>query len=259
MDFWNPPRFLIQAWGIHGKWFLRGNGLCPLPRKTLWIFFPYLPGNFALKNGGDFWWIFSGLRFPRNEARELLEKFGENSEQNSGQNSGRKFEEFGELSFCNSSGLMVCSYVRAWMNFRSQSPLGYFLRHEHAHASSSHAPSKHGGGRSLLWYSSSGLLQLLSWIHPRQAKCAVKFRGAKFARIWLFGRKPFKPMYLVKPLSRDKGSGRYRMYRHPKEPVGRKGQIYSVSARPLVPGEGLYQIHGQSLNTHRGKHRSGGA
>ena len=26
----------------------------------------------------------------------------------------------------------------------------------------------------------------------------------------------------------------------------------------LVLGEGLYQIHGQSLNTHRGKHRSGG-
>ena len=28
---------------------------------------------------------------------------------------------------------------------------------------------------------------------------------------------------------------------------------------PLVPREGLYQIHWQSLNTHRGKHRSGGA
>ena len=26
-----------------------------------------------------------------------------------------------------------------------------------------------------------------------------------------------------------------------------------------VSGKGLYQIHGQSLNTHRGKHRSGGA
>ena len=36
-------------------------------------------------------------------------------------------------------------------------------------------------------------------------------------------------------------------------------QIHNVSARPFVPGEGLYQIHGQSLNTHRGKHRSGGA
>ena len=70
------------------------------------------------------------------------------------------------------------------------------------------------------------------------------------------------PMYLVKPLSRDKG----------------KRQIHNVSALfalqipwcergryivylpfSLVPREGLYQIHGQSLNTHRGKHRSGDA
>ena len=45
----------------------------------------------------------------------------------------------------------------------------------------------------------------------------------------------------------------------PTDSLGRKGQIHCVSARPLVRGEGLYQIHGQSLNTHRGKHRSGGA
>ena len=45
----------------------------------------------------------------------------------------------------------------------------------------------------------------------------------------------------------------------PRESVGRKGQIHCVSARPLVPREGLYQIRGQSLNTHQGKHRSGGA
>ena len=37
--------------------------------------------------------FFSGLRLPRNEARKVLEKFGENSEQNSGQNWGRKFEK----------------------------------------------------------------------------------------------------------------------------------------------------------------------
>ena len=43
---------------------------------------------------GDF------LAFPtkKSEARELLKEFGENSEQNSGQYSGRKFENFGELS-----------------------------------------------------------------------------------------------------------------------------------------------------------------
>ena len=38
----------------------------------------------------------------------------------------------------------------------------------------------------------------------------------------------------------------------PINSLGQKGQIHCVSAKPLVPGEGLYQIHGQSLNTHRG-------
>ena len=70
-----------------------------------------------------FWWIFSGLRLPRNEARKILEKFGEASEQNSGQNSGRKFENFGKLSFCN-----FPDWTRAevqhqrWKNLRE--PLG---------------------------------------------------------------------------------------------------------------------------------------
>ena len=68
-------------------------------------------------------------------------------------------------------------------------------------------------------------------------------------------------MYLVKPFPGTRGRGRYTMYLplRPKESVGRKGQIHRVSTRPLVPREGLYQIHGQSLNTPRGKHRSGGA
>ena len=65
-------------------------------------------------------------------------------------------------------------------------------------------------------------------------------------------------MYLVKSLSRDKGSGRYTMYLpfSLTDSLGRKGQIHCVSARPLVPREGLYQIHGQSLNTHRGGHEA---
>ena len=83
--------------------------LCLLSRRILWILFSCLPGNFALKKGADFWWIFSGLRLPRSEARKLLEKFGENSEQNSGTNSGRKFEKFGELSFCHFSDLRLSS------------------------------------------------------------------------------------------------------------------------------------------------------
>ena len=74
--------------------------LLPARQKNFVNIFSCLPRNFALKNGGDFWWIFSGLRLPRIEARKVLEKFGENSEQNSGQNSGRKFEKFGKLSFC---------------------------------------------------------------------------------------------------------------------------------------------------------------
>ena len=72
-----------------------------LQKNFVNIFFSCLPGNFALKNGGDFWLIFSGLCLPRNEARKVLKKIGENSEQNSGQNAGRKFEKFGKFSFCN--------------------------------------------------------------------------------------------------------------------------------------------------------------
>ena len=53
-------------------------------KKLLWICSSNLPRNFALKNGSDFWWIFSGLCSPRNEERKLLKKIGENSEQNSG-------------------------------------------------------------------------------------------------------------------------------------------------------------------------------
>ena len=77
----------------------------PALQKNFVIFFSCLPGKFALKNGGDCWWNFSGLhlprRAPRNKARKVLEKFGENSEQNSGHNSGRNIEKFGKLSFCN--------------------------------------------------------------------------------------------------------------------------------------------------------------
>ena len=77
-----------QTWGLGGgKWSWEererergGLLLCLLSRNILGFVFPYLPGNFALKNGGDFWWIFSGLRFTRNEARKLLKRFGENSE-----------------------------------------------------------------------------------------------------------------------------------------------------------------------------------
>ena len=49
-----------------------------LQKNFVNIFFACLPGNFGLKNGGDFGWIFSGLHLPRNEARKILKKIGEN-------------------------------------------------------------------------------------------------------------------------------------------------------------------------------------
>ena len=64
-----------------------------------------------------FWWIFSGLSLPRNEARKVLEKFGENSEQNPGQNSGRNIEKFGKLSFCNFPDLI--SFKRHERGFKN--------------------------------------------------------------------------------------------------------------------------------------------
>ena len=56
-------------------WFPMLSGACS-PEEFCEYFFSCSPGNFALKNGGDFWWIFSGLRLSRNEARKVLEKFG---------------------------------------------------------------------------------------------------------------------------------------------------------------------------------------
>ena len=68
-------------------------------------------------------------------------------------------------------------------------------------------------------------------------------------------------MYLAKPLSWDKGSGRYTMYlplRAHTESCRAKGADTLCICQTPCPERGLYQIHGQSLNTHRGKHRSGG-
>ena len=62
----------------------------PAIQKTFVNIFSYLPGDLALKKGGDFWCFFCGLRFQGNKARKILEKIRENLE-NSGENSGRKF------------------------------------------------------------------------------------------------------------------------------------------------------------------------
>ena len=140
----------------------------PLSRNIMWIFFSYLPGNFALKAGGDFWWIFSGLRCPRNEARKLLNKFGENSERNSGQNSGHKFEKFGELSFCDLSDLIflfaespgwaISGYKRQNVGQEGQGSFQPGLQHFYF----SHRPSPLLRGRRLSGYRRGSVLSRFS-------------------------------------------------------------------------------------------------
>ena len=47
----------------------------------LWMCSTDLPGDSALKNGGDSWWIFSALRLPRKQKRyERRRKFRERAE-----------------------------------------------------------------------------------------------------------------------------------------------------------------------------------
>ena len=67
-------------------------------------------------------------------------------------------------------------------------------------------------------------------------------------------------MYPVKRLSRDKGLGRYTkcLPSRPADSLGQRGRG-GASTRFIAPGGGLYQIQCQSVNTHRGKHRPGGA
>ena len=102
MHYQNPSENLLQSSSENPILYFASS-----PETFCEYVFSYLPGNFALKNGGDFWWFFSGLHFPRNEARKLLKRFGGNSERNSGQNSGQKFEKFGELSDCDFPGLTI--------------------------------------------------------------------------------------------------------------------------------------------------------
>ena len=84
------------------------NSYCACSPETFSEYFlSCLPGNFALKKGRDFWWIF--LVSVYHETKH------ENSSKNSakirskirGKISGRKFEKFGELSFCNFSDLLL--------------------------------------------------------------------------------------------------------------------------------------------------------
>ena len=88
----------------------------PALHKTFVGFFFKFSWEFCIEKRRGFSVIFYQVSiFPRHEAWKPLQKFGENSEQirgkirdeNSMQNSGRKFDEFGELSFCNSCDLKL--------------------------------------------------------------------------------------------------------------------------------------------------------
>ena len=93
---------------LYKKRALESNYFASSPEEFCEYFFRVCLGISHWKMAGIFWWIFSGLCLPRNEARKVLEKFGKNSEQNS----GRKFEKFGKLSFCNFSDLK--SNLKKW-------------------------------------------------------------------------------------------------------------------------------------------------
>ena len=60
----------------------------PAHQKTFVDDFFELSWEFCIEKWRGFLVIFSGLRLPRNEARQLLKEFGENPDQNSRQNSG---------------------------------------------------------------------------------------------------------------------------------------------------------------------------
>ena len=65
-----------------GRWHVRVHSYVACSPETCCEYFcSYLPGGLVLKKGGDFWWIFCGLRFPGNKTRKTLEHFRENSEQ----------------------------------------------------------------------------------------------------------------------------------------------------------------------------------
>ena len=88
----------------------------PALQKNFVNIFSCLTGNFALKNGGDFWWSFFWSVSHETKNEKSSKKSGKNSEQNSGQNSGRKFEKFGKLPFCNFPDLMKNTCVIFWVS-----------------------------------------------------------------------------------------------------------------------------------------------
>ena len=113
--------------------------LCLLSRKILCIFFSYLPGNFALKNGGDFRWIFFWFPFPTKWSTKTPQKFQGNSEQNSGQNPGQKFGNFRSAIFWPKKGTSARNCTRTFLILRTNSSRMVYTK-----GSCDNTPSKKG-------------------------------------------------------------------------------------------------------------------
>ena len=79
--------------------------LCLLSRKDFVNIFSVFAWEFCIEKWRGFLVNFFWSPFPTKRSTKTPQKFGENSETNSGQNSGQKFEKFGELSFCDFSDL----------------------------------------------------------------------------------------------------------------------------------------------------------
>ena len=77
----------------------------PAPQKTFVDFFFGFAWGFCIEKCRGFFVNLFWSPFPTKRSTETPQKFGENSEQNSVQNSGRKFEKFGAFSFCDFSDL----------------------------------------------------------------------------------------------------------------------------------------------------------
>ena len=84
--------------------------LCLLSRKLLWLLFVEFAWEVCAEKWRGFLVSFSWSPFSHETKRENSSKnLGKLRSKIRGQNSGRKFEKFGECSFCNFSDLRNCS------------------------------------------------------------------------------------------------------------------------------------------------------
>ena len=92
--------------------------LCPLSRNFCGLFLRIRFGILDWKIAGIFrWFFFWSPSSTEWSTKNSSKKLGRNSEQSSGQNSGRKFEKFRELSFCDFSDLIFFPPKTVYNNF----------------------------------------------------------------------------------------------------------------------------------------------